>query len=118
MENPLYQFAPDGTCLIETLGYRRDEGYRYLNLQLARLQRSVQALEFKVDLVLKGQGRPWSYRTRTRSTLEMTLKDEWGLHGQCVYKKGSKGIKPRVNFRPMLFEIHKFPLIPPQIIGN
>ena len=50
MENPLYQFAPDGTCLIETLGYRRDEGYRYLNLQLARLQRSVQALEFKVDI--------------------------------------------------------------------
>ena len=48
MENPLYQFAPDGTCLIETLGYRRDEGCRYLDLHLARLQRSAQALEFKV----------------------------------------------------------------------
>ena len=50
MENPLYQFAPDGTCLIETLGYRRDEGCRYLDLHLARLQRSAQALEFKVDI--------------------------------------------------------------------
>ena len=48
MENPLYQFAPDGTCLIETLGYRRDEGCRYLDLHRARLQRSAQALEFKV----------------------------------------------------------------------
>ena len=54
MENPLYQFAPDGTCLIETLGYRRDEGYRYLDLHLDRLQRSVQALEFKVDIKAMG----------------------------------------------------------------
>ena len=50
MENPLYQFAPDGTCLIETRGYQRNECYRYLDLHLARLQRSAQVLEYKVDI--------------------------------------------------------------------
>ena len=50
MENPLYQPAPDGMRLIETLGYRRNEGCRHLDLHLARLQRSALALGFSIDL--------------------------------------------------------------------
>ena len=50
MENPLDQPAPDSMRVIETLGYHRDEGCRHLDLHLARLQRSAQTLEFRVDL--------------------------------------------------------------------
>ena len=50
MEHPLYQPAPDSMRVIETLGYHRDEGCRHLDLHLARLQRSAQALEFRIDL--------------------------------------------------------------------
>ena len=50
MENPLYQPAPNSLCLIETLGYRPSEGCRHLDLHLARLQRSAEALGFRSDL--------------------------------------------------------------------
>lgn len=50
MEHPLYQPAPDSMRVIETLGYHRDEGCRHLDLHLARLQRSAQALEFRINL--------------------------------------------------------------------
>ena len=39
---------PDGTCLIETLGYRPVEGCRYLDLHLSRLHHSALALGFAI----------------------------------------------------------------------
>ena len=97
MENPLYQFAPDGTCLIETLGYRRDEGCRYFDLHLARLQRSAQALEFKVDIktirirlqAIKSAAAPLPAYGSARRTLRaphhvLTRKDTVMVSGDCA----------------------------------
>ena len=50
MEDPLYQLAPDGTCLIETLSYRQAEGCRYLDLHLSRPHHSALALGFAIQM--------------------------------------------------------------------
>ena len=50
MEDPLYQLAPDGTCLIETLGYRPAEGCRYLDLHLSRPHHSALVIGFAIQM--------------------------------------------------------------------
>lgn len=50
LEDSLYQLAPDGPCLIETLGYWPADDYRYLDLHLSRLHHSAFALGFAVQM--------------------------------------------------------------------
>ena len=50
MEDPLYQLAPDGTCLIETLSYRQAEGCRYLDLHLSRPHHSALVIGFAIQV--------------------------------------------------------------------
>ena len=57
--------------VIETLGYHRDEGCRHLDLHLARLQRSAQALEFSIDLT--------AIRTRLQSIKKTQRHSAVGL---------------------------------------
>jgi len=63
MEGPFRANIPPGTRLIETLGWRPDEGVRYLDRHLARMARSAEALGFYFDaaaarglLALQGDG--------------------------------------------------------------
>ena len=88
MENPLYQLTPDGTYLIETLSYRRNEGYRYLDLHLARLQRSVQALESKVDIKAIGT-RLQAIKSATPLRCRLTVAQDGhcALHTTLLQKK-------------------------------
>lgn len=49
MESPLRGSIPDGTCLIETFGWRPGEGVRYADLHLARLARGAETLGYPLD---------------------------------------------------------------------
>jgi len=49
MEGPFRATIPDGTRLIETMGWRPGEGVRYLDLHLARMARSAGLLGFGFD---------------------------------------------------------------------
>ncbi|MDG2340727.1 MAG: aminotransferase class IV family protein [Paracoccaceae bacterium] len=45
-----FRTLPDGSCLIETFGWRPLEGVARLDLHLDRLERSAQAFDIRLDL--------------------------------------------------------------------
>lgn len=49
MESPLRDSIPSGTQLIETFGWTPKDGFRHLDLHLARMARSAFALGFAYD---------------------------------------------------------------------
>jgi 4-amino-4-deoxychorismate lyase len=69
MENPLRQTIPDGTEIIETLGWYPDEGVRHASLHIARMARTAAELGYRFDAeiavsLLQGVASPMPSRCR------------------------------------------------------